>query len=265
VTSGRPFTIVQLSDLHCGQQFFLPHLLERAIAEVNEIGPDVVVVSGDLTSNGFKDEYNLAREYLNRVECTAMVVIPGNHDSRNVGYVHFEDMFGERNSVLHLEGVTIVAVDSTEPDLDNGQIGRGRYRWIEEQFAAPADLRIFVLHHHLLPVPGTGRERNIVHDAGDTLEALQRAQVDLVLAGHKHVPYAWRLEDLFVVNAGTVSSARLRGNGRPCYNLVEVEGTHVDVWRKYPFHGQERIIQFSTDTKTFEKYTARIEDEVRSA
>jgi 3',5'-cyclic-AMP phosphodiesterase len=263
--TGRSFTIVQLSDLHCGQQFFLSHLLERAIAEVNEIGPDVVVVSGDLTSNGFKDEYVLAREYLGRIECKAMVVIPGNHDSRNVGYVHFDDMFGDRNSVLHLEGVTIVAVDSTEPDLDNGQIGRGRYRWIEEQFAGPADLRVFVLHHHLLPVPGTGRERNIVHDAGDTLETLQRAQVDLVLAGHKHVPYAWRLEDLFVVNAGTVSSARLRGNGRPCYNVVEVDGTHVDVWRKYPFHGQERSIQFSSDTKTFEKYTARIEDEVRSS
>jgi Icc protein len=262
--AGRTFTIAQLSDLHCGQQFFLPHLLERAIAEVNELQPDVVVVSGDLTSNGFKDEYALAREYLDRIECQAKVVIPGNHDSRNVGYVHFEDLFGERNSVLHLGGVTIVAVDSTEPDLDNGQIGRGRYRWLEEQFAEPADLRIFVLHHHLLPVPGTGRERNIVHDAGDTLEALQRARVDLVLSGHKHVPYAWRLEDLFVVNAGTVSSSRLRGNGRPCYNVVEIEGTHVDVWRRYPFHGQERIIQFSAETKTYEKYTARIEDEVRS-
>jgi Icc protein len=275
------FRIVQLSDLHCGQQFFLPHLLERAIAEVNELGPDVVVVSGDLTSNGFKDEYALAREYLDRVQCEAMVVIPGNHDSRNVGYVHFEELFGERNSVLRVDGVTVVAVDSTEPDLDNGQIGRGRYRWIEEQFTsgvgsdvdetdparpkAAAELRVFVLHHHLLPVPGTGRERNIVHDAGDTLEALQRAQVDLVLAGHKHVPYAWRLEDLFVVNAGTVSSSRLRGNGRPCYNVVEIDGAHVDVWRRYPFHGQERIIQFSTDTKTFEKYTTRIEDEVRSA
>ena len=269
------FQIVQLSDLHCGQQFFLPHLLERAIAEVNELAPDVVVVSGDLTSHGFKDEYALAREYLNQVECEAMVVIPGNHDSRNVGYVHFEELFGARNSVLRRDGVTIVAVDSSEPDLDNGQIGRGRYRWIEEQFAARpedrapaaprADLRVFVLHHHLLPVPGTGRERNIVHDAGDTLETLQRAAVDLVLAGHKHVPYAWRLENLFVVNAGTVSSSRLRGNGRPCYNVIEVDGTHVDVWRKYPFHGQERIIQFSTDTKTYEKYTDRIEDEVRSA
>jgi 3',5'-cyclic AMP phosphodiesterase CpdA len=258
------FRIVQLSDLHCGQQFFLPQHLERAIAEVNEMTPDVVVISGDLTSHGFKEEYMLAREYVNRVECEAMVVIPGNHDSRNVGYVHFEELFGERNSVLRVADAQIVAVDSSEPDLDNGQIGRGRYRWIEEQFAAPADLRVFVLHHHLLPVPGTGRERNIVNDAGDTLECLQRAQVDLVLSGHKHVPYAWRLENLFVVNAGTVSSSRLRGNGRPCYNVVEVEGTHVDVWRRYPFHGQERIIQFSTDTKTYEKYTARIEDEVRS-
>jgi Icc protein len=259
------FKIVQLSDLHCGQQFFLPQHHERAIAEVNEMEPDVVVISGDLTSHGFKDEYVLAREYLNRVECEAMVVIPGNHDSRNVGYVHFEELFGDRNSVLQLGDAIIVAVDSSEPDLDNGQIGRGRYRWIEEQFAQPAELRLFVLHHHLLPVPGTGRERNIVNDAGDTLEALQRAGVDLVLAGHKHVPYAWRLENLFVVNAGTVSSSRLRGNGKPCYNVVEVEGTHVDVWRKYPFHGQERIIQFSTDTKTYEKYTARIEDEVRSS
>src|SRR5205814_8413854 len=159
----------------------------------------------------------------------------------------------------------IVAVDSSEPDLDNGQIGRGRYKWIEEQFAPEATLRVFVLHHHLLPVPGTGRERNIVNDAGDTLEALQRANVDLVLSGHKHVPYAWKLENLFVVNAGTVSSSRLRGNGRPCYNVVEVDGTHVDVWRRYPFHGQERIIQFSTETKTYEKYTARIESEVTSA
>ena len=258
------FKIVQLSDLHCGQQFVLPQHLERAIAEVNEMEPDVVVISGDLTSHGFKEEYVLAREYLNRVECDAMVVIPGNHDSRNVGYVHFEALFGDRNSVLRVGEAQIVAVDSSEPDLDNGQIGRGRYRWIEEQFAAPAELRVFVLHHHLLPVPGTGRERNIVNDAGDTLECLQGAQVDLVLSGHKHVPYAWRLENLFVVNAGTVSSSRLRGNGRPCYNVVEVEGTHVDVWRRYPFHGQERIIQFSTDTKTYEKYTARIEDEVRS-
>ena len=256
------FTIAQISDIHCGGPDFVPNLMERAVAEINELDPDIVICSGDLTTFGFKHEYAMAKEYLDRIECDAFVVIPGNHDSRNVGYVHFEELFGERNSVLRKGGVTVVAVDSTEPDLDHGQIGRGRYRWIEEQFSGESDLRIFVLHHHLLPVPGTGRERNVVYDAGDCIECLQRAGVDLVLSGHKHVPYAWRLENLFVVNAGTVSSMRLRGKTRPCYNLIEVSDRHVDVWRKYPFHGQERIIQFSTETRAFEKYTTRIEDEV---
>jgi 3',5'-cyclic-AMP phosphodiesterase len=260
--AAKPFVIAQISDLHCGGPHFLPNLLERAITEVNDLEPKIVVVSGDLTTFGFKEEYAQAKSYLDGIECKHVVVIPGNHDSRNVGYVHFEELFGDRNSVLQVDGVTVVAVDSTEPDLDHGQIGRGRYGWIEENFGAPADLRVFVCHHHLLPVPGTGRERNVIYDAGDAIECLQRAGVNLVLSGHKHVPYAWRLEDLFVVNAGTVSSLRLRGNTRPCYNVIEFTGKHVDVWRKYPYHGQEKIIQFALDTLEFEKYTARIEGEV---
>jgi hypothetical protein len=43
---------------------------------------------------------------------------------------------------------------------------------------------------------------------------------------------------------------------------VETSGTHVDVWRRYPFHGQERIIQFDLATGEYEKYTGRIEREV---
>ena len=139
------FTIVQISDLHCGTQFFLPNLLERAITEVNDIAPDIVVCSGDLTTFGFKEEYALAKDYLGRIDCETLVVIPGNHDSRNVGYVHFEQLFGDRNSVTHVDGVTVVAVDSTEPDLDHGQIGawpipldRGELR----RAGRPAGLRL---------------------------------------------------------------------------------------------------------------------------
>jgi len=256
------FTIAHLSDLHCGDPHFVPDLMDRAISEINDLEPDVVVCSGDLTTFGFKEEYAQARRYLNRLECPSFVVVPGNHDARNVGYLHFEELFGERSSVLRKDGVTVVAVDSTEPDLDHGQIGRGRYRWIEEEFAAEARLKVFVLHHHLLPVPGTGRERNVVYDAGDAIECLQRAGVNLVLSGHKHVPYAWRLENLFVVNTGTVSSLRLRGNTRPCYNVVKMTGSRVDVWRSYPYHGQERIIQFDLATLEYEKFTTRIDHEV---
>jgi 3',5'-cyclic-AMP phosphodiesterase len=248
------FTIAQLSDLHCGSPHFVPDLLDQAIEEVNELAPDVVVVSGDLTNDGFRGEYELAAEYLARLGCERMIVIPGNHDSRNVGYVHFEELFGERRSEMHAGGVSIVAVDSTEPDLDNGVIGRGRYEWIRERFAAhEAFLRVFVLHHHLLPVPGTGRERNVVHDAGDTLETLQSADVHLVLSGHKHVSYAWRLEDLFVVNAGTVSTTRLRGKTKPCYMVIEASHDNVRVVRKTPFHEGDVILSFDPRTFEYEK------------
>ena len=248
------FTIAQISDIHCGSPHFVPSLLDRAIAEINELAPDVVVVSGDLTADGYREEYELAREYIDRLDCEDPIVIPGNHDSRNVGYVHFEELFGERRRELHRDGVSIVAVDSTEPDMDHGTIGRGRYGWIEERFASQeAFLRIFVLHHHLLPVPGTGRERNVVHDAGDALECLLRSGVRLVLSGHKHVPYAWRLEDLFVVNAGTASTTRVRGKTKPCYNVIEATREKVTVFRKYPFHDREPIISFDPRTQEYEK------------
>ena len=57
-------------------------------------------------------------------------------------------------------------------------------------------------------------------------------RVNLVLSGHKHVPYAWRLEDLFVVNTGTCCSLRLRGNIKPCYNVITIDADRVEVVRK---------------------------------
>src|ERR671931_349393 len=244
IAGNSRFTIAHLSDLHCGGPYFVPNLMERAISEVNELSPDLVVCSGDLTTFGFKPEYVQAKEYLDQLESDSLVVIPGNHDARNVGYVHFEELFGERSPVLRLGPVTIVALDSSQPDLDEGQIGRGRYAWIEEQFADGSELRIFVLHHHLLPVPGTGRERNVVYDAGDALECLQRARVQMVLSGHKHVPYAWRLENMFIVNAGTVSTTRLRGKTKSCYNVIEATPDRVTVYRRYPFHEQFALLSF---------------------
>lgn len=249
----RPFTIAHISDIHAGSQYFVPNLMDRAVIELNELKPNVVVVTGDLTNEGFKQEYMLAKSYLDKIQCEDLLMIPGNHDARNVGYVHFEELFGSRQVVYHRDGISIVGVDSSEPDLDHGTIGRHRYTWVKEQFVAPARLRIFLLHHHLLPIPGTGRERNMVYDAGDTLEVLQDCDVNLVLSGHKHVPYAWRLENIFTVNAGTVCTLRLRGKVRPCYNVIEIGEDEVTIWRKYPFHDADQIIKFNPSTVAFEK------------
>ena len=106
-------------------------------------------------------------------------------------------------------------------------------------------MKILAIHHHLLPVPGTGRERSVVNDAGDLLEVLLSAGVNIVLSGHKHVPYVWRLENMYLANAGTVASLRVRGHTKPCYNVLEIDGDEVKISRRFPFGGQTTIAHFS--------------------
>jgi Icc protein len=256
-------TICQISDIHCGNARFIPELLDRTIIEINRMNPTTVVVSGDLTDAGYREEFEQAAEYIDCIECENIMVIPGNHDSRNVGYIHFERLFGERYSCIEFQDAVMVGIDSSEPDLNDGRVGREHYEFIRQSFAPSDDrLKIFVIHHHLIPIPGTGRERNIIFDAGDVLELLNDLGVDLVLSGHKHVPYSWKLEDMFIVNAGTASTTRLRGNTRPCYNIIEIEDGRVQVFRKYPFKERELIVDFDSASREYSRYEERIDSEL---
>src|SRR3712207_8099303 len=79
---------------------------------------------------GYRWEFEEAKGYLDRLECPNVVVIPGNHDAKNVGYRHFEEYFGMREGTATVavpEGeAKVVAIDSTKPDLDEGEVGRDR-------------------------------------------------------------------------------------------------------------------------------------------
>ena len=259
-------TICQISDIHCGSPYFVADLLERSILEINDLEPTAVIVSGDLTATGYRQEFEEAARYVEKIDCEHVMVIPGNHDSRNVGYIHFERLFGDRYSVMEFDDVIMVGVDSSEPDLNDGRVGREHYQFIHDSFAGAEDkLKVFVIHHHLIPLPGTGRERNIIYDAGDVLETLVDVEVDLVLSGHKHVPYSWKLEDMFIVNAGTASTTRLRGNTRPCYNIIEVDDGMVRVFRKYPFKDRELIVDFNSRTHEYARFEEKIDREVTGA
>ncbi len=132
-------TIAHISDIHAGSPYFVPSLMDRVVVELNELEPDVVLCTGDLTEMGFRQDYVTAKEYMDRIQAP-LVVIPGNHDARNVGYVHFEELIGPRWQTLSMGGVKIVALDSSEPDLDYGQIGRARYDFLREEFGRPATL-----------------------------------------------------------------------------------------------------------------------------
>jgi 3',5'-cyclic-AMP phosphodiesterase len=238
--SEQVYRLVALSDLHCGDPRFDAGLFRQAINEINELEPELVVIAGDLTVGGYRDEFAQAKEFIDTIDCRHKVIIAGNHDCRNVGYLHFEEVIGRRWSTHDLDfdvccgkelqkTMRLVAADSNKPDLNDGEIGRGHYGWIKENFPRPDQFKLFVLHHHLVSVPGTGRERNIVWDAGDVLETLRDSGVDLILCGHKHVPHVWQLGDLLVVNSGTVSTHRTRGFTTPSYNMIDIRPERIEV------------------------------------
>jgi len=233
-----------MSDLHVGEGLFRPELLNAAIDETNELAPDLVVVAGDLTMDGYRGEFEQCRQFLDELACRNVVVTMGNHDARNVGYRHFEDFFGSRDSVTTVEvaegRARVVAIDSTKPDVDEGEVGREHYGWLDASLRGWAEgPRIVVIHHHILAVPGTGRDVNNLRDAGDVMAILRELDVDLVLSGHRHVPYVWSISGVRVVHSGTVSTLRVRGTMPPSYNLIEIDADEVHIVMRQPGQGKQ--------------------------
>jgi Icc protein len=236
--------IVQMSDIHVGSGLFRPELLEATIEETNALEPDLVAVAGDLTTEGYRWEFEEAKGYLDRLECPNVVVVPGNHDARNVGYRHFEEFFGLREGAVTVpvpEGeAKVVALDSTKPDLDEGEVGREHYAWIDSEFRGwDRGPKILIVHHHILAVPGTGRDVNNLRDAGDVMAIFRELKVDMVLSGHRHVPYVWSISGVRIVHSGTASSMRVRGTMPPSYNVIEFDEESVRITLKQPSKGKE--------------------------
>ena len=242
--------IVQMSDIHVGSGLFRPELLLATIEETNALEPDLVAVAGDLTTEGYRWEFEEAKGYLDRIECPNVVVILGNHDARNAGYRHFEDFFGMRESAVTVEvpegEAKVVALDSTKPDLDEGEVGREHYGWLDSEFRGwDRGPKILMIHHHILAIPGTGRDVYILRDAGDVMAILRELKVDMVLSGHRHVPYVWSISGVRIVHSGTASTMRVRGTMPPSYNVIEFDSEKVAITLRQPGKGEEPLASFA--------------------
>nr|MDO8081272.1 metallophosphoesterase [Candidatus Freyarchaeota archaeon] len=237
------FLIAHVSDLHIGSAEFIPDKLETCIDEVNSLSPDLVALTGDLTSSGFEKEYKKAKEYVDTFKAKT-IVIPGNHDTRSTGYTYYEEYFGEGNQFADLGNVTVVSVDSTLPDNDEGYLGRERVLWLGENLrkVEEKDFRVVLVHHHLIPVPGTGMERNELIDAGDVLSALIGNKVNLALCGHRHVPYTWKLENLMVITSGTACTGYVRARIQQAYFIINIKDKSMKITLK-EVGGKETVVR----------------------
>ena len=228
--------IAHISDLHISDASFDEEILLKAINEINHLQPDMIILTGDITDNGYYKQFKQATRYLQMFEAP-LFAIPGNHDARNLGYMTFEELIGERSWKLSVgDDFTVIGLDSSSPDENRGDIGRPQHLWLEHQLdecVINDNFSIVALHHHVISIPQTGRERNVLSDSGDILKTLTTHEVDLILSGHKHVPNIWKINDTVVVNAGSLCSTKLRGKIKNSYNVYNISDDEIEIFLNY--------------------------------
>jgi predicted MPP superfamily phosphohydrolase len=169
--TGR-LRLVQLTDIHYGP--LLPrHRLERILARVTALEPDLVVVTGDLVGP-FSDapgEHDGLAEALGGLPAP-VVLVPGNHDMP-----HWDSFRPE----LEAAGILVLEDDALELERAGVRvqlIGAG-FRWTGVGSALEA-----LLDRH--PRPAEPSLRLLLGHDPKVAEQAPPASYDLALAGHSH-------------------------------------------------------------------------------
>jgi 3',5'-cyclic AMP phosphodiesterase CpdA len=232
--------IAHVSDIHVGAHDDLA--LDGLGADLHAAGVAATIVTGDLTMRARTREFARAREVIAGFPQPTMIVI-GNHDVPLINPL-------ARMSTPY-ERFRAHVTDEMDPHLDLSAVrvqGLGsmpRWRWksgrvsdrqagiVRAAFAdaPPGTARVVALHH---PLSSDGLES--LAGGSELGRALVDAEVDVVLAGHTHVPAVQvlqvgevgRTRAVVEVVAGTATSHRTRGVARS-WSLLEFSAQALTV------------------------------------
>jgi 3',5'-cyclic AMP phosphodiesterase CpdA len=239
--------LIHLSDLHFGAHD--PRLVEAVERRVNDVAPDLVVISGDFTQRARTEQFQEACRFLERLRDAGheVLAVPGNHDvplydvlrrflSPLTRYMRYID--DTLCPMQDIPGATVLGINTARSlTFKDGRINEDQMRFITETFArTPADAaRILVTHHPLFALQVGDGMTPAVGRSDLALDAIGDAGVDMLLAGHNHDASVHGARDLvtragpaLVVQAGTATSTRVREQSQS-FNLIHIEGVTVTV------------------------------------
>jgi 3',5'-cyclic AMP phosphodiesterase CpdA len=239
--------IVHLSDLHFGAHD--PRLVEAVEWQVDELKPDLVVISGDFTQRARTEQFREACEFLAllRERGHEVLGVPGNHDvplydvlrrflSPLARYRRFIDE--TLCPFVELPGIAVLGINTARSlTFKDGRINQDQVKFIRETFArTPSEaMRIIVTHPPLFALPVGSKVDRAIGRQELALDAIEDAGVDMVLAGHNHHASSQEASDLvariggvLVIQAGTATSTRVREQEQS-FNHVDIGNMTVTV------------------------------------
>ena len=192
----KPVRAVLLSDTHLGHFRGKRHV-QRLVNMINKANPDIVFFTGDC----FESPYNLNVETVEPLKQIKAPIyfVAGNHDGyvgtdsvkkllRQVG-VNVMDTEVAEDCGLQIVGLDYMRADEQDANHMHAPVGDATIESISQNLIQKGNLPIMVLHHN--PCGG---------------EYLEKAGVDLNLAGHTHggqlYPLIWINDRVFQFNRG---------------------------------------------------------------
>jgi 3',5'-cyclic AMP phosphodiesterase CpdA len=239
--------LVHLSDLHFGAHD--ERLVSTVERRVDELKPDLVVISGDFTQRARTEQFRDACQFLERLQHSGHEVlgVPGNHDvplydvlrrflSPLARYRRFIDE--SLCPFVQLPGIAVLGINTARSlTFKDGRINQDQVAFIRDTFRrTPSDsFRILVTHHPLFALPVGDEITPAIGRQELALDAVQDAGVDMLLAGHNHHASSHSASDLvtraggaLVVQAGTATSTRVRDQEQS-FNTIDVADAHVTI------------------------------------
>jgi 3',5'-cyclic AMP phosphodiesterase CpdA len=218
------------------------------VRAIEELRPDVVVVSGDLTQRARSREFLAARKFLDLLP-GPQIVVPGNHD------VPLHNLYARFRLGLHgyceyitedLEPffrdaeVAILGISTARSlTFKGGRISHDQILRIEEKFAHQAkSVTKILVTHHPFDLPEVYGGKHLVGRAELAIARLASAGVDVLLAGHMHVSHSGQTaarygasgHSAIFVQAGTALSTRSRGEENS-FNAIRIDGNRISIER----------------------------------
>lgn len=253
--------ILHVSDIHYRESSENGTLLKKAASQFEQLHPDYILITGDLTRDGREDQFKRVKEFVDSLSFCHVLAIPGNRDAtrtltaqaddyKNLEYyllTHPDPLSllsemetSEQNSSKkrqakffeHFESAEFFYRDTqiaatglhSTPDITTRQMELASQHFLN----GPAhELRIFCAHHSFLPVPTKKlKPGDTVPRAADILQTLIELHVDLLCCGHIHRSHVWDLSDghhrLLCCNSGSLIDT----SGKKDNGYLEIEVGH---------------------------------------
>ena len=255
-------TVVHLSDIHFGSVD--EATIGPLIRTINEVKPNVVAVSGDLTQRARSHQFKEARAFLDSLP-KPQIVVPGNHDiPLHNPFLRFLQplekyrryITDELRPFYSDDEIAVLGINTARSlTIKGGRINETQVAWLREKFCAvgPEVIKILVTHHPF-DLPEGHDDRDLVGRADMAMRELSTCGADLFLAGHHHIShtghtakrYKFAGRAAIVVQAGTATSTRARGEANS-FNVIRLSHSDVSIERLEWRPSQETFIASVTD------------------